>query len=982
MAQSSALEGQRIIDVRYEPARQPLDDRDRDRIQTIKKGAPLHMAEVSDAIDALFATGYYDDIQVEAEPAEGGLIVRFVTKTRWFVGHVGAQGKIVQPPNRGQITNGTLLNLGQAFDEKALTEAQETTTRLFRDNGLYEAKVETAIDREPDIQQLNFTFHVKTGKRAKYERPVITGKPLLSDDTIIRATGWRIRFIGWYRQVTQSLTRSGLNGILKQYQKRDRLMADAKITDLAYDAQRRRVKPTLEVNAGPKVQVRAIEAKVSRGTLRKYVPVFDERRVDRDLLVEGARNLRDYFQNQGYYDVAIDFRQREEGPDQMIIEYIISRGERFKLVNLELVGNNYFNDGVLRERMFLEPASFRFRHGRYSQAMLKKDEENIANLYKSNGFADVKVTSETKREYEGKAGQISVTMRIEEGPQRFVDSVELKGVQQLGTDEIRRFLSSLPGQPYSEFNVAVDRSAVLTRYYGAGFANATFVWRATPSSVPNHVNVEYTVNEGPRRFVRDILISGVQRTRPQLIQNALTLKPDDPLSLGAMTEAQKNLYNLGIFAKVDTGVQNPGGTALYKYVLYDIEEANRYTLNLGIGAEAGSIGGGTTNALDAPVGGTGFSPRFSLDVTRLNFLGRGHLVSLRGRVSTLEQRASFNYSLPRFQNVEGRNITFTALYEKSNNVRTFSSKRQEASVQISQQFTKALNGLFRVTYRRVSTSSVAIPTLLVPLLLQPVRLGFISANIAHDRRDNPADAHRGIYTTADFSIASKVFGSQRNFMRALVKNATYYPVHRRLWVFARETTIGVIYPFSVPAGIGGTESIPLPERFFGGGNVSHRGFPENQAGPRDIGTPAGPGGSATPPTGFPLGGNAVFFNTIELRFPLLGDNIGGVLFHDAGNVYRSLSDISFRSSQKNPQDFNYMVHAAGFGIRYRTPVGPIRVDLAYSINPPSFIGFKGTFAELLQCNPNLPASQLPTQCQGTKQNVGHLQFFFSIGQTF
>lgn len=115
---------------------------------------------------------------------------------------------------------------------------------------------------------------------------------------------------------------------------------------------------------------------------------------------------------------------------------------------------------------------------------------------------------------------------------------------------------------------------------------------------------------------------------------------------------------------------------------------------------------------------------------------------------------------------------------------------------------------------------------------------------------------------------------------------------------------------------------------------------------------------------------------------MIGENIGGVLFHDAGNVYRSVSDISFRASQHNLQDFNYMVHAAGFGIRYRTPIGPVRVDLAYSINPPSFLGFKGTYADLLLCNPNLPQSELPSQCQSTKQNTGHFQFFFSIGQTF
>ena len=127
----------------------------------------------------------------------------------------------------------------------------------------------------------------------------------------------------------------------------------------------------------------------------------------------------------------------------------------------------------------------------------------------------------------------------------------------------------------------------------------------------------------------------------------------------------------------------------------------------------------------------------------------------------------------------------------------------------------------------------------------------------------------------------------------------------------------------------------MPERFYAGGADSLRAFPFNQAGPRDIGAPLVPGGPSSEPTGFPLGGNALFINNIELRFPFIGQNIQGVFFHDMGNVYHSLGDISFRFHQNNLQDFNYMVHDVGFGIRYRTPVGPIRADFAYSINPPS-----------------------------------------------
>jgi outer membrane protein insertion porin family len=201
-------------------------------------------------------------------------------------------------------------------------------------------------------------------------------------------------------------------------------------------------------------------------------------------------------------------------------------------------------------------------------------------------------------------------------------------------------------------------------------------------------------------------------------------------------------------------------------------------------------------------------------------------------------------------------------------------------------------------------------------------------------------------------------------------------------VLARQTQFGMIVPFSPPAGISAEESVPLPERFFAGGADSLRAFAFNEAGPRDIGTPLTAGGTASQPTGFPLGGNALFINNVELRFPLIGENIQGVLFHDMGNVFSSLNDISLRFHQKDLQDFNYTVQAVGFGVRYKTPIGPIRLDLAYAINPPSFLGFGGTPDQLLSCNPNLPPSALPGYCQSTRQNSGHFQFFFSIGQAF
>ena len=975
------FEGKQIVSIQYDPAPAPLAQKDLDRLQVVKTGTPLRMADIGTTIDRLYASGRFEDIQVDAEPSgPDGVAIRFLTKPAWFVGHVGVTGKIILPPNRGQVVNTSQLSLGTPFHDADLHTAEENIKKLFDGNGLYDANVQSHVDRDPRTQTVHVTFAVKPGKRAKYAMPVIKGDPKLSEATILRATGWRIPLVHWWRQVTQARTTGGLDALNKKYQKQERLTAKVTLDSLEYDASRRRVKPSLTLNAGPKVRVRAVEAKVSKGRLKKYVPVYDEGTVDRDLLVEGARNLRDYFQSQGYYDASVDFRPVQQKQDELLIEYVIARGARSKLANVTLQGNKYFVADALRERMFLEPNSLQYRHGRYSEAFRKKDEESVSNLYRANGFRDVKVTSSVQNDYKGKPGQIGVIFTVEEGPQWFVDDLKIDGVSNLDLPTLQSKLSAVKGQPFSEVSIAADRNTILTEYYSGGFPNAAFEYKVDPSGQPNHVNLTYSVTEGAQQFVREVLVSGLTNTRKAIVDKQMTLHSGDRLSPTGMTNAQKKLYDLGIFAKVDTAVQNPEGETQYRNVLYDFEEAHRYTLNLGFGAEIAQFGGTTTN-LNSPGGATGFSPRASVDVSRLNFLGTGHTVSVRSRVSDLEQRVAFEYLAPRFQNVEGRNITFTVLYDKARDVRTFSSTRQEASIQVSQRFSKATTGLFRFTYRRVSTTDVIIPALLVPQLLQPIRIGILSANLVQDRRDDPTDARRGIYNTMDIGLASSIFGSQRNFVRGLGRNATYTKIGKK-YVLARQTQLGLILPYNPPKGLDAAESIPLPERFFGGGANSHRGFPYNQAGPRDIGTPAGPGGTATQPTGFPLGGNALLFNTVELRFPLIGANIGGVLFHDAGNVYRSLSDISFRASQKNMQDFNYMVHAAGFGIRYRTPIGPVRIDLAYSINPPAYVGFKGTQLELLSCNPNLPPSQLPPVCQGVRQSIGHFQFSFSIGQAF
>ena len=951
--------GKPIAEIRFDPAQQPLEEEELQRLVALTPGEPLSLDELSQAIERLYATGRYEDIAIDAQLARNGVVLTFQTKQAWFVGGVDV-GNVPEPPNKGQLVTATKLELGEEYTPEDLEQAIQNVQDTLRANGFYKATVRPEFSRASGTQQIRIRLKIEPGERAKFTEPVITGQPERTPEQLINSTNWE-RWWGLlgYKPVTERGVQQGLQRVRDSYQKRDHLMAKVTLEKMDYLPDTNRVKPVLNVVAGPKVEIRTAGAKVSRGRLRQLIPVYQERAVDRDLLVEGIRSLTQYFQTQGYFDAEVQLEDpKDVDPNHQVIEYSIERGNRHKLVYVEVQGNRYFDDQTIRERMAITPASLiRYRYGRYSEDLLERDVEAIRGLYQANGFPDVKVTTKTIDDYQGKARDIAVFMEIEEGPQWFVANLELVGVNLRDYEYVQTLLQSIAGQPYSEVNVATDRDTILNYYYNNGFPDATFDYTVNPGSDPNTVNLRFVVTEGRRIFVRDVLVSGLEATDPGLVRDRISLEATDPLSQSQMVDSQRRLYDLGIFARVDMAIQNPEGRERNKYVLYQLEEASKYSIKGSIGAQIARIGGSSTTDLDAPAGTAGFSPRISFGASRTNFLGVGHTVSFDGRLSTLQRRGLLTYLAPQFKGDEDLNLSFNALYEDSRDVRTFTAQRLEGSVQLGQRLTRANTAQYRFSYRRVRVdeATLKITPQLIPLLSQPVRIGALSGSFIQDRRDDPIDPRRGIYNTIDLGVASSVFGGQTDFLRLLFRNSTYHRLTREI-VLARTVTLGGIRPFNNDDP---SKDVPLPERFFGGGATSHRGFPDNQAGPRDL------------TTGFPIGGKAVLTHGLELRFPLIGDNVGGVLFHDVGNVYSSLNKISFRFSQRDLTDFDYAVHAIGFGFRYRTPVGPIRLDLAYGVNSPRFIGFKGTREELLFGGGVI-----------TEQRINRFQFHFSLGQAF
>ncbi|MCS7316031.1 MAG: BamA/TamA family outer membrane protein [Bryobacteraceae bacterium] len=941
-----------IRQIRFVPDRQPYIEQELMALLPFRIGESLDAAKVRAAIEQLYATGRYADIQIEAWPAGDGVEVRVVTEPAYFVGRVTVEGA-PDPPNAGALSAAARLDLGAPFDREDLPAATENVLRVLAHHGFFEPRVRHRLEYDPRTQQVSIRFEIERGPRARYEEPEVTGSPGRSARELARTARWR----GWFRwrPVTESRTQEGLERLRRWYQKRDHLAAEVALNGMQYQPATRRVKPSLEIRAGPRIRIEVEGAKVSRSKLRELVPVYQEGAVDRDLLAEGARELTEYFQGRGYFHAKVEVKARPDGDRQLIV-FDVERGPRQKLVHVGIAGNRYFDTATIRERMAVRPAAFpHLRYGRFSDRMLEADLEAIAALYRSNGFRDVQVRARVERGYRGKRDQMAVHVQIEEGPQWRVAALNLEGVSPEHENAVRQLLQSTEGQPFSEAVVAIDRENVLEYYANRGYADASFQWSWRQADEPHRAELTFTIREGTQQFVRDILLSGLRITDPALVRERLLLRPGDPLSRSALLETQRRLYNLQVFAKVDAALQNPGGREREKYVLLDFDESRRYSLTTGFGAQIEKIGGDELS-FEAPAGKPGFSPRVSLDIVRSNLWGNGHSLSLRSRISTVQKRGIVSYEAPQFRGSPDLNLLLSVMYDDSRDVRTFTARRQEGSIQLGQRLSRANTLLYRFTYRRVTVDpeTLKISPLLIPLYSQPARLGILSGNFVADRRDDPTNATRGTYTTLDIGWASRAFGSQADFARLLVQNSTYHRFgfgHR--YVLARSATFGWLHNLRE-----GTE-IPLPERFFAGGAESHRGFPQNQAGPRDL------------LTGFPLGGRALLLHKLELRFPLLGDHIGGVLFEDAGNLYSGLDSLSLRPRQRGVTDFDYMVHAVGFGVRYRTPIGPIRVDLAYTFNPPSFVGFKGTREELLFGGG-----------VRTLQRIGHFQFHFSLGQAF
>jgi len=961
-AQSPLIEGQRVSQIQVvDESGNPVSEKIPPL--ALEVGKPFDFDAERQSLRQIYRMGDYSDIHVSAASDAYGLRVAFVVKRNMYNNVVTIEG-LKSPPTEAAALAALRLTLGDPFRESALREAVNRLQGALRDDGLYQAKITWTLEPHDDTRQMDVTVNIDSGPRALVGNITLVNHTPYHDQDLLR----RLKFSS-KNDVTASRLSRGKDRLKKFIVDQGYLGAGAVIAVGAYDPATNRLPLTLAVTAGPRVRVDIQGAHLSKGRQKKLIPIFAEGAVDEDLLQEGRRNIRDYLQGQGYFDADVQVRtQQDTQHNEQVITYDITRGDHFRLAGVGFNGNKYFGSSLLARRLQLQPASFASR-GRFSQQLLRADGDSIRTLYLANGFQDAQVSSSVDDQYLGKKNDLFVTFHIVEGSQTRVASLEIDGNRAISTTDLLSVTGSTVGEPYSEATVASDRNNILALYYNAGYPDAAFREEVSPADGSSRVHLVYHVAEGNPVQVSRVLLSGYEYTRRGIIARQVEIEPNGPLREGDVAKTQRQLYNLGVFNRVQIAPQNPSGTDPDKAVVVEVHEGDRYTIGYGFGFEVQRIAGGSTNPNGTILGA---SPRGIFEIARANMFGRAQTLSFKARASTLEYRTALGYTADNFLTNRNLSLQLTGYADKTQDINTFTSTRFEGSLQLVEKLSPSSSLLYRYFYRRVKASNLAqtISPEQIPLLSQPTLVSGFGVTYARDRRDDPGDAKHGTFNTLDVSDAIMAIGSSASFFRGYFQNSSFYSFGRA-FVFARSVRFGFEEPFGTttegnttfnPAQCTETAPpetfplIPLPERFFAGGGTSLRGFGLNQAGPRD------------PCTGFPIGGLGLLVFNQELRFPMrlpfVGNRIGGTVFYDGGNVYTDVNHISFAWKAPSLTNLDYFSHTVGFGLRYPTPVGPVRVDFGYQLNPAAYQVFNTTTM-------TTQAFHLP-----------HFGFFFNIGPIF
>jgi outer membrane protein insertion porin family len=929
----SSYEGQNVTGVEI-AGRPGLDSSKLTPLFQQHAGEPFSRQKVDESIATLKSAGNFSEVQLQVEPeAEGVRVLLIVEPAIWF--------GIFEFPGAERFPYSKLVQIANyppqaPFNAGDVQKDSDGLLRFFQQEGYFEAEVRPQVNLDTGHNLANVRFMVSLNRKAKFgtvaianTTPEQAAKMTKSLQGIkARVRGAAIRPGKNYRRQTLTNAQQYLQ---KGLEKRDKLAAQVKLSGAAYTAETNRADIDFDVKAGPTIKVQVKGAHLWSWTRKSLLPVYQGVGVDPELVQEGREALVSYFQKKGFFDVDVDSQfHREDSVDTIV--YVITKGKKHKVTDVSVAGNSQLKTPALMDLVTVKQKHF-FSPGNYSEKLVRSSIKNLTALYQSEGFSNAKVTSSVSK----KDGNLTVAFHVVEGPRDIVSSLKIEGADTFPESKFAPGgLKLAEGKPYSQKLVGTDRASIIAHYLQAGYLTSSFRETANvvSKSDPHHINVVYHIYEGPQVHTGDVLTLGRVRTQQRLINmDVASIVPNHPLEEGQLLTAESNLYNhTGVFDWAEVDPRRQITTQTTEDVLVKVHEARRNTMTYGFGFEVvnrgGSVPSGTVALPGLPPVGlpsnfttsetTYYGPRGSIQYTRNNYRGKGESLSFTGFAGRLDQRAAAYYINPNFRWSKWGS-TASILVEKDEENPVYSSQIESASYQFQRFLDKKKADVFflRYSFSQTDLTRILIPEL-VPTQDQHVRLSTIAANFTHDTRNNPLDASKGTLQTVEIDFNASKLGSSVNFARLTAQEAYYRTIFHNI-VWANSIRIGLAQPFA-------NSYVPLSQAFFTGGGNTLRGYPLEGAGPQRPVQVCSTGSSTDCSyIQVPAGGNELLLLNTEARIPMpFKQGLGLAVFYDGGNVFPTVGFHDFTSLYSNN---------VGLGLRYATPVGPVRIDLGHNLNP-------------------------------------------------
>lgn len=606
-----------------------------------------------------------------------------------------------------------------------------------------------------------------------------------------------------------------------------------------------------------------------------------------------VQTLQGAYRSRGRFTTAVRAQLIQRDQNRVDVIYKIEEGSKTRIARINFVGNSKFDDGELSEVIATKRSAwwrFMSSSDSYDPTRLDVDKDNLRRYYLMKGYADVQITSAVAELTRDRKNFI-ITYTIFEGPRYDFGTVNVAlraEAEGLNMDELKKKVTLKQGEIFNAKRVDENTDSLIDTLGSKGFAFLDVKPDYTKHEAERTVDITYNVTPGPRVYVNRINIEGNTRTRDYVIRREMRLAEGDAYSSDKIKRSRDRLTYLGFFENVDVSRE-------------ETEQPDRMNLNVKVKEQS-------TGEFNVGAGYSTFDGILATaNVKERNFLGKGQEVSVDLAVSQRQQNFNLGFTEPYFMGQElaaGADLfnTKTDFQDES----SYDTSVSGGALRLGFPLSEFAKNDVRLGYKETKIENVGASASQFVRNEAGKRSSLaLSNNWSYDNRDSYLNPTRGYRLAVGGDYSG--FGSDIDYLRLNVTGSYHYEVWDD-WVLSFGGRAGVVEPTS--------GKLPLYEHYMGGGQ-NLRGFEYGGIGPRDR------------TTGDSLGGKYMIGHNIEMGFPLgttfneMG--IKGVLFTDGGLVTK------FDSANSNVIDSKTYRISAGTGVHWRSPIGPLRVELGFPV---------------------------------------------------